>query len=100
MIGKSSLYRTILGPYGKIIDNKLSMCRAENIDAAAGHLWAAGDPSPQRGPKYLEILRPEVDRRLDELVSGWSQTQRLDDVQAEAMRQEILFAVEELPAGW
>ena len=27
------------------------------MDAAAGHLWAEGDPSPQRGPKYIEALK-------------------------------------------
>ncbi|MEZ4663001.1 MAG: hypothetical protein R2911_36090 [Caldilineaceae bacterium] len=47
-----------------------------------------------------QILPPEIDRRLDELLAGWGQTQRLDEARTEAMRREILYVVEELPTGW
>ncbi|MEZ4710479.1 MAG: hypothetical protein R3A44_24970 [Caldilineaceae bacterium] len=50
--------------------------------------------------QVLEILPPEVDRHLDELLAGWGQMQRLDEAPAEAIRQGILCVVEELPTGW
>lgn len=48
----------------------------------------------------FELLPPTAEHRLDELLSGWGQMQRLDEARAEAVRQEILYTVEELPAGW